>query len=199
MGVWLSIRIGCPPAPPLNDRAGWRRVLVWGLGIGFAFGVYDAAIGALTHVRSEAIDRGHGFTSVNIALPWSLAHYFHAAVTLECAFRLGFIVISAWFVGRLILKGRAETLVFWVFAVLAAWIEPLMHALYSKKLLFAGMDPLDTALNLSSIAEQIVFAWMLRRFGWPAPILMRFAWYLIVRVFVGYLYPHTSEMYPGPH
>ena len=49
------------------------------------------------------------------------------------------------------------------------------------------------------IAEQIVFAWMLRRFGWPAPILMRFAWYLIVRVFVGYLYPHTSEMYPGPH
>jgi hypothetical protein len=151
VGVFLSSRIGCPPAPPLTDRAGWRRVLVWGLGAGFLLGLYDAIIGALTHVRSEAIDRAHGFTWANVALPWSLAHYFHAAVTLECAFRLGIVVIPAWIVGRLILKGRAEAPVFWVFAVLAAWIEPLMHALYAKKLLFADMAPLDIALNLSSM------------------------------------------------
>jgi hypothetical protein len=40
---------------------------------------------------------------------------------------------------------------------------------------------------------------MLRRFGWPAPILMRFGYYLLVRVFSGYFYPPFSESYPGPH
>jgi hypothetical protein len=61
------------------------------------------------------------------------------------------------------------------------------------------MAPLDIAMELEAIANQLLFAWMLRRFGWPAPILMRYGYYLLVRVFAGYLYPHTSIMYPGPH
>ena len=54
-------------------------------------------------------------------------------------------------------------------------------------------------VSLEAVASQIVYAFMLRRFGWPAPILMRFGYYLLVRVFSGYFYPPFSESYPGPH
>jgi hypothetical protein len=68
-----------------------------------------------------------------------------------------------------------------------------------RKLPLADMGPLDLAMNLEAIASQVLFVGMLRRFGWPAPILMRYGYSLVVRVFGAYLFPHASEMYPGPH
>jgi hypothetical protein len=197
----LSTQIGCPPAPPVADRSQWLRICLWALAAGIASGGVDLAFDLLTPwgVHLRAIDKANGYSWANVALPWSLAHYLHAAVQLECAFRLAAIVIPAWLVGRLLLKGRFETVVFWTFAGLAAWIEPLEKAILVRKLPFADMGPWEIAVNLEAVVAQLVFAWMLRRFGWPAPILMRYGYYLLVRVFAGYLYPHTAEMYPGPH
>ena len=59
---------------------------------------------------------------------------------------------------------------FWTVAVLACLIEPLMKAIGLKRLPFFGMSPLDVALTLEGIAWQLVFAFLLRRYGWPAPI-----------------------------
>lgn len=195
LGAVLARQIGCGrvAAPP------WRTA-AWALAAGVACGAADLAIGRFTpwgeHV--EALNRASGYTWANVALPWSVPHYLHAAILSECAFRLFALVVPAWLTLRL-LKGRFEGAVFWSFAALVAWIEPLQKAILVRKLPLAGMTPLETAVNLAAVVEQLVFAWVLRRYGWSAPILARFGYYLLVRVFVGYLYPPTSVMYPGPH
>jgi hypothetical protein len=201
LGAALSSRIGSPSAPSLGDESAWRRVLLWGLGAGLANAVFDLALVVLTPVgaHAEAVDRAAGITWGNVALPFSLLHYAHAAVLTECALSLGLVVIPTWLISSLLLKGRWQASVFWTVAVLACLIEPLTKAIGLKRLPFFGMSPLDVALTLEGIAWQLVFAVLLRRLGWPAPILMRFGYYLLFRVTAGYFFPHTSDMYPGPH
>lgn len=196
IGAVLARRIGCGP----GEAPVWR-IVAWSFAAGLAAGAWDLGLALFTPwgAHLEAIDHANGYTWANVALPWSLAHYLHASIVSECAFRLFALVVPAWLVGRLILKGRFGPGVFWIFAVLAAWIEPLMKAVLVRKLPLAGMTPLETFVNLAAVAEQLVFAFMLRRYGWSAPIVMRLGYYLLVRVFSGYLYPPDAVMYPGPH
>jgi hypothetical protein len=196
LGAVLARRVGCSR----RETPAWR-IAAWAVAAGILAGAFDLGLGLFTPwgAKLEAIDHANGYTWANVALPWSLAHYLHASILMECAFRLFAIVVPTWLIGRLLLKGRFEATVFWTFAVLAAWIEPLMKAVMVRKLPLAGLTPLETLVNLTAVAEQLAFAWVLRRFGWSAPILMRFGYYLLVRVFAGYLYPPDSVMYPGPH
>ncbi|HEY2049941.1 MAG TPA: hypothetical protein VGH03_11390 [Caulobacteraceae bacterium] len=201
IGAMLSTGVGCPTAPRLGDWSRWRRIVAWGLGGGFAYGAFDLGIYAWTPwgAHLTAIDHANGYTWANVALPWSVAHYLHGAIELESVYRLTLIVIPAWLICRLFLKGRFEAWIFWTFTALAALVEPLEKAIILRKLPLADMGPLDLAMNLEAIASQVLYALVLRRFGWPAPILMRYGYYLVVRVFGAYLFPYTSEMYPGQH
>ena len=201
LGAALSSQVGTPSAPDIRDQRAWLQIILWSLAAGVASGAVDIAIGDLTPwgAQIEAIDRSQGYTWANVALPWSIPHYFHASVLSECAFRLAAVVIPAWLIGRLLLKGRFEAAVFWSFGVLAAFIEPLEKAIMLRRLPFVDLPPLDLTVSIEGVAAQILYAFMLRRFGWPAPILMRFGYYLLVRVFTPYLYPPASEIFPGPH
>lgn len=200
-GVAVSSRIGCPPAPERGDTAGWRRVVAWGLGIGLAQGLVGVAETLFPPLgrHYQALDRAAGFTWGNVALPWSIPHYAHAAVISECFFRFAAIAIPVWLLSSLLLKGRFQTPIYWVFAVLSALIEPFENLVVVKHVSFASMPLIDQIGMLSGILWELVYAWTFRRFGWPAPILMRFGWYLIYRVSAGYFFPHDSTMYPGPH
>jgi len=141
IGVALSGRVGCPGAPPLADRQAWRRIVGWSLGIGVFQGLVGVAKTAtpLFGARYEALDRAAGFTWDNVALPWSIPHYFHASVISECFFRFGAIVIPVWLLSTLLLKGRLQGVLFWTFAVIAALIEPFEQAVLVKHMSFAGM------------------------------------------------------------
>src|SRR5262249_42857230 len=134
------------------------------------------------HLR--AVDRRNGFstTFVNVHPPWSLPHYFHASIISECAFRLAPILILTWLVVR-VTRGRFEAVAFWAFAVLAAFIEPIEKAIMVRRWGLFGETPMEHLLTVESVGWQFVFAVLLRRLGWPAPILARFGYYLIVRCF----------------
>jgi len=201
IAIALSSRISCPPAPPLSDGPGWRRVVVWGLGIGLIQGLEGVAKTAtpMFGARYEALDRAAGFTWGNVGLPWSIPHYFHASVLSECFFRFGVIVIPVWLLSTLLLKGRFQGVLFWTFAALGALIEPFEQTVLIKHMTFAGMTAVDIEGSIEGILWQLIYAWTFRRFGWPAPILARFGWYLVYRVFAGYFFRPGSTMYPGPH
>jgi hypothetical protein len=194
LGILACARIGIPRAP--TDGAGWRKVVLWGLGTGIAYAAFDLALPV--HAHAEAVDKAAGITWSNVALPFSLLHYAHAAIISECFFRIAVIAIPTWLVSTLLLKGRWKAPVFWAFAVFAAFIEPLEKAVL-KHLPLTGMSAIDTAMTLEGVAWQLIFAYLMRRFGWPAPILARYGYYLLFRITAGYFYPHTSGMYPGPH
>ena len=88
---------------------------------------------------------------------------------------------------------------FWTFGVLAAFIEPLEKAIMLKRLPFVDLPPLDLTVSLEGVAAQVLYAFMLRRFGWPTLSSCASDTTCSSRVFTPYLYPPGSESFPGPH
>ncbi len=187
-GVALLPRTAAALSPTLGDRRRWSWIAIWSLATGFAYGAMDLALNRLTSwgAHIAAVDKRNGFDTafVNVRPPWSVAHYLHAAIISECAFRLAAILIPAGLVG-LVLRGRYRAATYWTFAVLAALIEPLEKAVLLRKWGVLGDTPMEAAMNLEAIAWQVIYAILLRRFGWAAPILARFGYYLVVRAFAG--------------
>jgi len=186
-GVAALPGTGTTLTPRLVERRRWAVLAAVSLATGVAYGCTDWALNHLTAwgAHLAAVDRRNGLNTafVNVRPPWSLAHYFHASILSECAFRLAAILIPAWLVGRLFRRNRGSSAVYWAFAVLAALIEPLEKAVYLRRWGLLGDTPMEQAMTLEAIAWQIVYAVLLRRFGWPAPILARFGYYLVVRAF----------------
>jgi len=171
--------------PRMGERRRWAKIALWSLATGVVYGATDLLLSRFYWgAHLAAVDRRNGYDTsfVNVRPPWSLLHYLHASIISECAFRLAPILVPAWLVGRL-LKGRGEAAIFWTFALLAALIEPLEKAVLLRKWGVFGSTPMEVAGNLEGIAWQVVYAVLLRRFGWPAPILARFGYYLVVRCF----------------
>lgn len=152
----------------------------------------------------EALARQSGITAiktwVNVGLPWSIPHYVHASVLLECLYRLAPIPILTWLISTLALKGRGQAATFWSVGVFAAAQEPLLwmigivHGpLPPTVLLFAVFNAAQSfAINLLEVLG-------LRRLGWPAAIAFRIGYYAAARVFLPYLLSPHSVSYPGPH
>lgn len=201
IGVALSSHIGCPPAPPVSDGPAWRRLIAWSFGLGVLQGAVSVAKNMVPALWAhyQALDRAAGFTWGNVGLPWSIPHYLHASVLSECFFRFGLIAIPVWLISTLLLKDRFQAPIFWIFALFSALIEPLENILLVKHVSLAKTSLIDAESTLEGIAWELAYAWVFRRFGWPAPILMRFGWYALFRVTAGYFFPPGSTMYPGPH
>ena len=62
-------------------------------------------------------------------------------------------------------------------------IEPLEKAVLLRKWAIFGDTPAEQLMTAEAIAWQFVYAILLQRFGWAAPILARFSYYLVVRCF----------------
>lgn len=201
LGVVLASRVGVPSAPALADRSAWRRLLVWSALPGLAAATFDLALNLLPLFRDRAVESAHaaGLTWFNVALPWSIPHYVHAAVLSECVFRLGPIPVVTWLVSNLALRGRAQGQVFWVAAMLMALVEPIEQAVFSHGASLARLTPMEAGFTLYGVGFQLFEAWLFRRFGWPAPIAYRLGYYLIAHVLGGYVFPPGSLFYPGPH
>jgi hypothetical protein len=174
--------------PDPKNAGAWTRLGLISLGTGLLYGLSDVALNRLTPwgAHLAAVDRHNGLsnTFINVHPPWSLAHYFHASIISECAFRLGPILLLTWLVSRVVLRGRFEAAAYWTVALLAALIEPLEKSILLRKWGALGSTPMEVALNIEAIAWQFVYAILMRRFGWPAPILARFGYYLIARCFI---------------
>jgi hypothetical protein len=174
--------------PDLKNARAWTRLGLVSLGTGALYGLSDVALNRLTpwgdHVAAVDRRNGYSLTFVNVHPPWSLAHYFHASIISECAFRLGPILLLTWLVSRGLLRGRLEAAPYWTFALLAALIEPLEKSLLIRRWGAFGDTPMEQALSVEAIAWQFAYAVLMRRFGWPAPILARFGYYLIARCFI---------------
>jgi hypothetical protein len=176
VGVLLSVASGMT-ADPL--KANFNRMLVLSALSGAVFG---AAALATDHYAgfSGLIAAKLGIKSIHIAFPASAYVYAAGAVAVECLYRLIPVSILYAIVARLILKGRGEAGVFWALAVLSSLIEPLSQAP------LAGAEP-----NLVWLLFAFIFAFNLseaalwRRFGWPAPLLSRLAFYAIWHVIFG--------------
>jgi hypothetical protein len=185
-GVLLLPWTVAKETPRLADARRWGLLALWSLAAGALYGLSDLAINHLTswgaHLAAVDAANGYDVSFVNVRPPWSLPHYFHASILSECAFRLAPILFFGGLIG-LFVRGRGREVAFWVLAVLAAMIEPLEKSVLLRKWALFGDTPVEQLMNVEAIAWQVVYAVLLRRFGWAAPILARFGYYLVVRCF----------------
>ena len=192
LGVALSSRVGFPSAPAISDGVAWLRLALWtvvpGLAVGAAFLLQDATLHLI-----EGATRASGVTWINVALPSSIGHYTAAAVMLESIYRIIPISILTWVLSSAILRNRWQAQVFWILALSTSMIEPA-----SQSVLFAP-NPASVGLVLATFGINLFEADGFRRFGWPAPILFRVAFYGVWHVFGPYLFPPGSFIWPGPH
>jgi hypothetical protein len=179
IGVWFAHRTGFPSA--WDARLSNQQRLWIPIALGLAYAVFEVAFDLLTGYSKFEIALHHA-TKVNIDFPASLLIYPGGAIIVEVVYRLFLIPVLLWLVSSLILKGRWQTPIFWVLAILTSLIEPLTQDLEAIQL---GAVML-TAVLLKGFGLNFLQAGLFRKYGFLAAILMRVAFYMIWHV----LYVH---------
>lgn len=124
---------------------------------------------------------------VHLRLPLSIAFYSYGAVFLEIMLRLFAIPFLVWLISNLVLRGRWQTPVFWLAVVIAALYEPLPHI--TKEL--SGVTATAVPIILVKWIVQplflanIISGWLLKKYGFLAPLTLRLSFYLVWHIIYG--------------
>jgi hypothetical protein len=179
VGVWLSRKTGFPDAWDTHI-SNWRRLaLPLLIGIGFAalYVVADLLTGF-----TKLIAARHGVTQ-QYTDPVSMALIFTSVPYLvEVLYRLLIIPVLLLLISNLILRGRGQSQVFWVLAVLTSALEPLSQYI-DWRVLSGGLLVFYVAELFAINFTQAAF---FRKYGFLAAILVRVGFYLVWHV----LYVH---------
>jgi len=179
IGIVLADRTGFP--------SGWDssialRERVWlPIVIGIAFGVASAILDRFTGLTAlfTSMNPGQPF---NVPFPGSIAFYAGGAIVVEVLYRLLPIPLLLWLISSLLLRGRGQTQVFWLLAIVLSLVEPATQEL---AVIRAGTE-IAVAMTvihvyLFNLAQAITF----RRAGFLASIIMRVSQYMIWHVAYG--------------
>lgn len=170
IGLMLSRRAGFPDfwEAAISHR---QRFLIPAL-IGLLYG----GVTILYDLRSPE--------PVHLKLPWSIAFYAYGATLLEIVLRLFAVTFLVWLISNVILRGRWQTQVFWLAAVIAALYEPLpsLTKIFNTGGMFAA---LGTLVSTPLFAGNLVAAYLFRKYGFLAALTMRLSFYLVWHLIYG--------------
>ncbi len=124
---------------------------------------------------------------VHLKLPHSVPFYAYGAVLLEVMLRLFAVTFLTWLISNVILRGRWQTPAFWVAAVAAALYEPLP---YIREELSGAPAIADPSVVIKWATEplfiaNVVSAYLYRKYGFLAPLVMRLSFYLVWHIIYG--------------
>ena len=175
VGVFLAPRAGFARMwdGKVENR---RRLIIPGL-IGLGFGILSVAQDALQPLESE----------MQIAFPASLVVYPLAGILEEILFRLFLTTLLVWLGSTVILQGRGQQTVFWVVAVVVGLVYAMLQmAAYT---MVAGEVTFVVGVwFLVQIGGYFVMAaYVYRRYGFLAAVVMRMGNYLIWHIIWGAL------------
>jgi hypothetical protein len=103
IGIWLSHRTGFPAAGSIGALP-----ILSGVSIGLIMSAGDVVFGWTRYFAAQ-----HALETFNVPFPGSVLFYSGGAIISEVFFRLLPIPLLLWLVSRLLLRGRAESQVFW--------------------------------------------------------------------------------------
>jgi membrane protease YdiL (CAAX protease family) len=143
-------------------------------------GLAGAALGMVLIIADLAFSRFNGVGRLmHPPFPTSLVAALAAGIGEEMLFRLFFISFWTWLVGKLILRGRGLTVVYWVVAVWSALVFAAAH-LPSLIFLLGVSSPaqLPPALLLEGLLLNgligIFAAYYFKKYGFLAPVGIHF-------------------------
>jgi hypothetical protein len=124
---------------------------------------------------------------VHLKLPLSIPFYAYGAILLEIMLRLFAITFLVWLFSNVLLRGRWQTQVFWIAAIIAALYEPLPF----MRADLTVVSGLGVAIVLLGWAIQPLFlanvitGWLFRKYGFLAALVMRLSFYLVWHIVYG--------------
>jgi len=149
-------------------------------------GIAGAVYGAIT-IGQFVLARGHHPLAesewVHVPLPWSVPFYTYGTLFLEFMLRLGSLTILTWGLYTVLLRRRLPNIIFWSVNVLVSLFEiwPFMaRDIQRGDWMSVAITPIQP-LFLSNMYE----GWLLRRYGWLAPLIFRAVFYLLWHVLFG--------------
>jgi hypothetical protein len=180
VGVWFSHRTGFPAAWTGDRVSNLKRIIIPAL-VGMTFGLLATAIDLALHGTRYFVQQT-GNPSFNVPFPGSLLFYPGGAIVVEVIYRLVAIPVLLWLVSNVVLRGRAQSHVFWLLAVLTSLVEPLDQNTFAVQ---AGAIGLAAAQSLSDFGHNFAQAAIFRHYGFLAAILTRVAMYMVWHVVYG--------------
>ncbi|PYE53871.1 hypothetical protein [Deinococcus yavapaiensis] len=180
--VWCMHHTGFPSGwDRRNHRAGW---LAWPAFTGVALGALQVGTEVVTNASEVLAARlGQAF---NVAFPQSFWVYTGGAITWEFVFLLFPVPVLLWLISRVVLRGRAQEVVFWTLAVMSACLEPLMQGSRMVSVADGALSPgVFVAYAVQAFALNFSAAAFFRRYGLLAPVVVRLSYYLVWHVIYG--------------
>ena len=179
VGIVLSHRTGFPAAwdHEVTTRQRWLTPAV----IGVALGCLQSGLDTVFHwtaFYTQIVGQAY-----NAPLPGSPLFYTSGAIVVEVFYRLLPVPLLLWLVSNVLLRGRGQSQIFWILAVLSSLIEPADQDLRvldrgaSWPMVASTFVP-DLLLNL---AQVVIF----RKYGFLAAITTRVAFYMVWHVAYG--------------
>ncbi|MDG2340667.1 MAG: CPBP family glutamic-type intramembrane protease [Paracoccaceae bacterium] len=171
LGRFLATKLGIPDLldTSVSDRQRFQLPLLAGLACGVFFIIADIALRPL-----------HGLGAIpHPDFPASLVASVNAAIGEEAIFRLFLIPFWVWLISAVVLKGRFQTHVFWVVAIVTSVAFAAGHL--PSVLLLLGIEQLSDIPNailfevfLLNGVLSIAAAWLFLRYGFIAAIGIHF-------------------------
>lgn len=183
--IWCMHRSSFPAA--WDARIPAQRRLLLPLLVGAIFGVL--AIGIELYTGSlQSLQETIG-TKITVGFPQSLIVYTSLSPFLELEYLVLPVSLLLWLIAGVVLRGRGETPIFWVLALLASAIEPLQQGPDVIAAAGGSITTLGIALYaVHSFGFNVSAAVLFRRYGLLAPILVRVGNYLIWHILFGHLF-----------
>ncbi|MEE4177974.1 MAG: hypothetical protein V2I46_10725 [Bacteroides sp.] len=150
---------------------------VTGLLLGVIHSTYDLFSGAASEIAATM-----GLENIHIAFPFSIPVYSGGAILVNTIYYLIPIPILVFLVSTKILKGKAESIVFWTVGILIALFEPLTNPGVS---VLKQVGPVAIPLSVSVLVFNLVTVLFIRKYGFVSAYFLRFGHYAVWHI----LYP----------
>jgi len=177
ISVWLGPRVGLPGLWD-SDIPTRKRLLLPAVA-GLGMGVVTLTLQAFTDF-AQIVAAAANVSSINVPFPGSLLFYSGGAIILESVHRLILITLPLWLTANVVLRKRRQIQVFWVLAVLTSAIEPAEQVTF-----LAGHPGLMLLSGVSTFGINLFEAYVLRRYGFLAPLAFRLAHYAVWHIIGG--------------
>jgi hypothetical protein len=173
VGLVLAPRAGFPAMR--DERVSTRQRYLVPAIVGFVYGLQAAL--------SDLPDP----SPVHLSLPLSIPFYAYGAVLLEVMLRLFGVTLLTWLISGVVLRGRWQEGAFWVAAVATSLYEPmplLLDDLGGATAIAVPSIFIEWATEPLFIAN-LVSAYLYRKYGFLAALVMRLSFYSIWHVLYG--------------
>jgi hypothetical protein len=172
VGLVLARRTGFPEI--WDNKVSNRQRFLIPVVIGLVYG----AITVIIDLRNPS--------PVHLQLPLSIPFYAYGALLLEIMLRLFTIPLLVWLFSNVTLRGKWQTQIFWIAAIMAALYEPLPHLREQ----LSGVSGFAVLIIIKWVIEplflaNVVSGWLFRRFGFLAALVMRLSFYLVWHIIYG--------------